>query len=65
MYPEETERCLSEKAVYVDQNPTIEENINTKINMLKKEIERLESSKIELKSILKMRIRDIRDAMSY
>ena len=49
----------------VDRNPTVGENIDSKIAMLKKEIERLESSKIELAPLMNMRIRDIRDAMSY
>ena len=49
----------------VDRNPTVRENIDSKIAMLKKEIERLEASKVTLGPLLDMRIRDIRDAMSY
>lgn len=49
----------------VDRNPTVGENIDSKIAMLKKEIERLEQSKVELAPLMNMRIRDIRDAMSY
>lgn len=49
----------------VDRNPTVGENIDSKIAMLRKEIERLERSKVELAPLMNMRIRDIRDAMSY
>lgn len=49
----------------LDRNPTVGENIDTKIAVLKQEIERLEASKIELAPLMNMRIRDIRDAMSY
>ena len=49
----------------VDRNPTVGENIDSKIAMLKREIERLEQSKVELAPLMNMRIRDIRDAMSY
>lgn len=49
----------------VDRNPTVGENIDTKIAMLRKEIERLEESKVTLGPLMDMRIRDIRDAMSY
>lgn len=49
----------------VDRNPTVGENINFKIAMLKKEIERLEASKVTLGPLMDMRIRDIREAMSY
>jgi uncharacterized small protein (DUF1192 family) len=57
----QAEGCL----VGVDRNPTVGENIDSKISMLKKEIERLEASKVELAPLMKMRIRDIRDAMNY
>jgi hypothetical protein len=49
----------------IDRNPTVGENIDSKISMLKKEIERLEASKVELAPLMNMRIRDIRDAMNY
>ena len=49
----------------LDFNPTVGENIDSKISILKKEIERLEASKVELAPLMKMRIRDIRDAMNY
>lgn len=49
----------------IDRNPTVGENIDSKIAMLRKEIERLEQSKVDLAPLMNMRIRDIRDAMSY
>ncbi len=49
----------------LDRNPTVGENIDSKIAMLKKEIDRLEASKVELAPPMNMRIRDIRDAMNY
>lgn len=49
----------------VDRNPTVGENIDSKIAILRKEIERLEASKVTLGPLLDMRIRDIRDAMSF
>ncbi len=49
----------------VERNPTVGENIDTKISILKAEIARLEASKTELAPLMNMRIRDIRDAMSY
>ena len=49
----------------VDRNPTVGENIDTKITILKAEIERLEASKVMLGPLMDMRIRDIREAMSY
>lgn len=49
----------------MDENPTVEENINRKIDRHQKEIERLEQSKLDLGPLLKMRIQDIRQAMDY
>ena len=49
----------------LDENPTVGENIDRKISYLRAEIERLEQSKIDLEPLLKMRIRDIRQAMDY
>lgn len=49
----------------LDRNPTVEENIDTKIAMLRKEIERLEESKKTLGPLMGMKIRDIREAMNY
>lgn len=47
----------------VDHNPTVEENIDNRINSHRKEIERLEQAKLDLGPLLKMRIRDVRSAM--
>ena len=44
---------------------TVEENIDLKIAQLKHEIARLEASKQTLAPLLGMRIRDIREALSY
>ena len=49
----------------IEHNPTVEENIDHRINALKSELARLEQSKIDLQPLLKMRIRDIRSAMDY
>ncbi len=44
---------------------TVIENIDAKIYALKLEIERLEASKKTLGPILQIRIRDLREAVSY
>lgn len=49
----------------IDQNPTVEENIDRKIQYHQSEIDRLEKSKNDLGPLLKMRIGDIRQAMDY
>lgn len=49
----------------LDHNPTVEENIDGKIEQYEREIARLKQSKEELAPLLKMRIRDIRQAMEY
>ena len=49
----------------LDENPTVEENIDRKISYFQEEIKRLEKSKVDLGPLLKMRIRDIRQAMDY
>lgn len=49
----------------VDQNPTVGENIDARIAMLKIELARLEESKETLAPLLGMRILDIRDAINY
>jgi len=49
----------------IDRNPTIGENIDFKIARLQEEISRLEAAKITMAPMLKMCIRDIRNAMDY
>jgi hypothetical protein len=49
----------------IDHNPTVEENIDEKIRYCEAEIARLKQSKEELAPLLKMRIRDIHQAMQY
>jgi len=44
---------------------TVESNIDLKIAACKAEIVRLEQSKIDLAPLLKMRIRDIQQAMQF
>lgn len=62
-YPQEAKQA---GAICGAQNDrTVAENIDAKIAMLKKEIERLEESKKTLAPLMDMRIRDIREAMSY
>ena len=48
-----------------DHNPTVEDNIDEKIRYYESEIVRLKQSKEYLAPLLKMRIRDIRQAMEY
>ena len=62
---EESAKCQAALGQIVMPNPTVGENIDSKIAMLRKEIERLEASKVELAPLMNMRIRDIRDAMNY
>ena len=50
---------------HVDHNPTVEDNIDEKIRYYESEIVRLKQSKEDLAPLLKMRIRDIRQAMEY
>lgn len=49
----------------IDRNPTVGENIDSKISILKAEIARLEESKVTLAPLLGMKIRDIREATNY
>jgi hypothetical protein len=62
-----TERHLAKAmaAQQVDTNPTVEENLDRRIRMLEAELERMKQSKADLGPLLKMRIRDIRQAMDY
>ena len=58
--------CQSAKVCdNVQTNPTVGENLETRIAMLKAELKRLEDSRETLAPLLGMKIRDIRDAMSY
>ena len=49
----------------IDHNPTVGENIDERIRYYESEIVRLKQSKEDLAPLLKMRIRDIRQAMDY
>jgi hypothetical protein len=49
----------------IDHNPTVEENIDERIRYYESELLRLKQSKEDLAPLLKMRIRDIRQAMEY
>jgi hypothetical protein len=46
-------------------NPTVGENLELRIKVLKEELARLEASRETLQPLMNMRIRDIRDAMNY
>lgn len=61
----EKQRHYGNQISPVDVNPTVEENIDIKIRHLEAEINRLKQSKSDLAPLLKMRIRDIRQAMDY
>ena len=62
-YPQEANKAGL--AISGQSDRTVSENIDAKIAMLKKEIERLEASKETLAPLMGMRIRDIREAMNY
>jgi hypothetical protein len=49
----------------IDHNPSVEDNIDEKIRYYEAELVRLKQSKEDLAPLLKMRIRDIRQAMDY
>lgn len=68
MYPEQIAKqqiAGGRGLQFVDQNPTVEENIERKIAYHQSEIDRLTKSKEALKPLLSMRIGDIRQAMDY
>ena len=67
MYPlnECSQKTMVAGVDCLDRNPTVGENIDTRITFLKAELARLEESKQTLAPLLNMRIRDIRDAMNY
>ena len=67
-YPQEAQMAKSAGVLGRLDDPgqrTVNENIDIKIAALTKEIERLEASKVTLAPLLGMRIRDIREAMSF
>jgi hypothetical protein len=65
-YPEEkTHLGVAVSAQRIDHNPTVEENLDERIRYLESELKRLKESKESLAPLLKMRIRDIRQAMDY
>jgi hypothetical protein len=65
--PEQKQAHLGalQSAQFVDRNPTVEENLDERIRYLESELQRLKDSKESLAPLLKMRIRDIRQAMDY
>lgn len=65
MYNENAISKQAQFAPQLDENPSVEENIDRKIRYLQAEIDRLIKSKEDLGPLLKMRIRDIRQAMDY
>lgn len=65
-YPEQVQAKMQTLGgMAVDFNPTVGENIDTRIAQLRKQIESLEQSKNDLAPLLNMRIRDIRSAMDF
>jgi hypothetical protein len=65
-YPEETRtKGALVGAQRIDHNPTVEENIDERIRYLELELQRVKESKESLAPLLKMRIRDIQQAMNY
>ena len=68
MYPEsylgQANMC-DVKVQAAEFNPTVGENLESRIAQLEKELARLKASRESLGPLLQMRIRDIRDAMSF
>ena len=65
-YPEENlAKGALVSAQRIDHNPTVEENLDERIRYLESELKRLKESKESLAPLLKMRIRDIQQAMNY
>ena len=64
MYAVQPQRVML-GAQHIDHNPTVEDNIDEKIRYCEAELVRLKKSKEDLAPLLKMRIRDIRQAMDY
>ena len=59
------EQQMKASACMEYETRTVESNIDMKIAACKAEIARLERSKIDLAPLLKMRIRDIQQAMQF
>jgi hypothetical protein len=64
-HPEQQKNLAIQSAQFVDRNPTVEENLDERIRYLESELQRLKDSKESLAPLLKMKIRDIRQAMDY
>ena len=64
-YPEGQAKLAMQSAQLIDRNPTVEENLDERIRYLESELKRLKDSKESLGPLLKMKIRDIRQAMDY
>lgn len=64
-YPEQQKNLAIQSAQFVDRNPTVEENLDERIRYLESELQRLKDSKESLAPLLKMKIRDIQQAMNY
>lgn len=62
MYPENAALC---EAADRHVNLTVGQNLDAKIANLRKELARLEHSKLTLGPLLDMNINDLRNAMSY
>lgn len=60
-----SEDCAKQVACMEYETRTVESNIDLKIAACKAEIARLEESKVTLGPLLKMRIRDIQQAMQF
>lgn len=58
-------KCIGAGISPIDHNPTVGENIDSRIAQMKAEIARLEESKKSLAPLLLMKISDIRSAMNY
>ena len=64
-HPEGQKNLAIQSAQLIDRNPTVEENLDERIRYLESELQRLKDSKESLGPLLKMKIRDIRQAMDY
>jgi hypothetical protein len=62
--PNQTAGSLSKLAGPPVMNPTLRENIETKIQYYKDEIVRLEKVKVKMEFMLDVNLRDLREAMN-